>query len=539
MVVFSGTVTSDFLKFVSVEDLKKDSLINYGATDFMSLRSALVDYIKAVYPLDYQNFVESDLGMMLIELTSYMGAVMSLKADMLANENFLRTCRQRSSVIKLLDLIGIRLRGPLSAAASSKITLGASPWNISQSGETMTIGTPNRAVTITSPEDGGEVSYTIYKVESTGKLSPPTSDGGVTLYGSESDNDTSTVFTNIALLEGSFNVEQGAFDTTEAVKSLTLANSPVIDGSVEVFVDGTTNTSGAYKEVDNLYFASGEGDKIYQTLYDDSYAATVVFGDNTLGRSPTAGDTYIITYRTGGGTRGNISAEIINTVTTAEWFSPLGSSSVEGVLENVSQATGGQNAETIEHAKQYAPLAFRRQDRLVTLEDFKTFANRYISNVGSVGKATAVTRRAYSSANIIDVYILEKANDIQLKRATPAFKFDLLDAMNGKKMLTDEVVIVDGLIRTLDLVVTVRIDKEYLSRESFIKMKVMDAIQDFFNVNNIDFGKTFIPDGLNRKIFEIDEVRWSTLDNVDSAIKVQFNEIVQLNNVSINIVGVE
>ena len=176
---------------------------------------------------------------------------------------------------------------------------------------------------------------------------------------------------------------------------------------------------------------------------------------------------------------------------------------------------------------------------MVTLEDFKTFANRYISDVGSVGKATAVTRKAYSSANIIDVYILEKANDIQLKRATPVFKFNLLDAMNGKKMLTDEIVIVDGLIRTLDLVITVRVDKEELPREASIKIKVMDEIQHFFNVNNIDFGKAFIPESLNRKIFEIDEVRWATIDNVDSAIRVQFNEIIQLNNVSLNVVGVQ
>lgn len=86
--VFSGTVISDYLKLVSVESQKKDSLIDYASTDFLTLKQSLINYIKAVYPLDYQNFAETDLGMMLLELVAYMGSVLSLKADLLANESF-------------------------------------------------------------------------------------------------------------------------------------------------------------------------------------------------------------------------------------------------------------------------------------------------------------------------------------------------------------------------------------------------------------------------------------------------------------------
>jgi hypothetical protein len=97
---FKNTAQSDFMKLVVFPDDKKASLINYASSDFLSLRDALVDYIKAVYPLEYDYFVESDLGMMLIELVAYMGAVMSLKADFLANENYLATARDRNSIKK-------------------------------------------------------------------------------------------------------------------------------------------------------------------------------------------------------------------------------------------------------------------------------------------------------------------------------------------------------------------------------------------------------------------------------------------------------
>ncbi|MHA2384566.1 MAG: hypothetical protein ACXACT_18505 [Candidatus Thorarchaeota archaeon] len=80
------SVASDFLKLVNIPDDKKPELIDYTATDFLELRNALIEYVKAVYPLDYKNFAESDLGVMLLELVAYMGSVLSLKADMLVHE---------------------------------------------------------------------------------------------------------------------------------------------------------------------------------------------------------------------------------------------------------------------------------------------------------------------------------------------------------------------------------------------------------------------------------------------------------------------
>ena len=61
---FDGTVKTDFMKSVVVPDARKSDLIDYSATEFLSLRNSIIEYVKAVYPLDYQNFSESDLGMM-------------------------------------------------------------------------------------------------------------------------------------------------------------------------------------------------------------------------------------------------------------------------------------------------------------------------------------------------------------------------------------------------------------------------------------------------------------------------------------------
>jgi len=524
--VFNGTVQSDFLKLVQLPESKRGDSIDFAATDFITLRSALIKYLKATYPLDYQNFSESDFGMMLIELVAYMGAVMSMKADMLANESFLSTAKNRNNVKKLMELVGVKMKGPIASLANARVTFQAAVTT-----DPITITPSQRVISINSPEDGGPLNFTLYKTEATGELSPISSDASIDLPTGESQNNASTVWTNLALLEGALVVQTGYFNSTDLIKRVALTRSPVVEKSVEVYITSNDSAaSGAWSQVDNLFFASGGGQNLYEIVYDDSYGATVVFGDGIISNSPPPDAEYTIAYRVGGGTRGNINSEVIN----AQLVIGVNIASIE----NVSLATGGQDAETVEHAKKYAPLTFKRQDRLVTAEDYSTFANAFVSVAGSTGKARAVVRDAYSSANIIDIYLLQVASPLQLQQATIAFKTELLTAMQTKKMLTDEVVVVDGLVRTLDLVMTVRIDKNLSAKEELIKGKVRRRLTNYFNVNNFDFGKSLVLADLNREIFTIPEVRYSTVDNLDENVVVDFNEIIQLNNYTINIVTV-
>lgn len=520
---FNGLLNSDFLKQSRLDDSVKESLIDFTSSDFLTFRSNLVKYIQATYPLDYNYFIESDLGMVLIELVAAMGHVMSYKADFLANENYLATAQKRSSVKKLLDLIGVRMRGPSSAVANGKLTL-ESP----RASGTVVIPLESRAFTVTSPEDNSQLTYTLYKYNPNGFVELDNVNGDLQFPYTTA---TSAAIDSIVLLEGNLVQQTGVFTDTDAVKSITLNQSPIIEGSVQVqVISPITSIEGNYKQIDNIFFASGSTDRVFQLVTDDNFAGTVIFGDNQQGISPAVGDSFVVYYRIGGGTRGNIAKGVINAPVA---YTLDGGATQQGIVENTSLGSGGVNAQTIENAKRYAPQYFRSQDRLVTLSDYKSFVNMFRSSYGSVGKATVVTRRAFSSANIIDLYILEKANDLQFKRATPQFKKQLLEAIEPKKMITDEVVVVDGLIRTIDPIITVKCDAKYKQREADIKLKVRNKITQYFNIDNAEFGKSFTSQDLNTKIFEIPEVRYSTLDNLPSVINIQFNEVLQLNNLNI------
>lgn len=536
---FSGTTQTDFMKLGAIPDRKKNQYIDYAGTDFYSIRENIIEYIQSVYPLDYQNFSESDLGMMLIEMVSYMGSVLSLKGDMLANENYIRTVKNRNNLQKLLELVGVSMRGPLGAAAGAVLETTAT---MATANFPLRINAADRVFSIIGKEDGAPVNYTLCKVENNKIQDIQNANASFDLEQSETLNGgvggASSIFTNVAMLEGALTTQEGVFDTLEGNKLIVLSDNPIIDGSVQVFVTtskATDAAQGAYSQVDRLYSASGPTDKIFQVVYDDNYGATVIFGDNVLGISPPAGAQFTVAYRVGGGSRGNIGQEMIN-VTIPAYKASTYTDSISFITENRTAATGGQEAETAAHAKKYAPYTFKRQDRVVTLEDYVAFGNTFRTTQGTVGKTTAVLRDAYSSANVIDIYTLEKADDLRLQRASTTFKEQLLAEIEPKKMMTDEVVVVDGLIRTLDIVVTARIDKELEPQQSRIQQQVSNVILNHFNIDNSDFGHPFVAAELNRDIFTLPDIRYSTVDNLPEKITVDFNEIIQLNNFTINIV---
>lgn len=537
MVAFSGTVESDFLKLIPSELDNKQKLIDYSASDFETIRATLLKYVRATFPLDYNNFESSDFGVLLMEMMAAVGHIQSNKSDYLANENFIGTARSRDSVKRLLEVIGIRMKGPISAAANASITY--STENVT-SPSSVTIPAASRVITITSPEDGGTLTYTLYKVNSNGTVD-------LTVASEDLQFDVTATggtvqITDVVLLEGALVSETGTFTSPEAVKSINLSQFPYVEKSAQVYLTGDPTTEGIYKEEENVYFASGQADKVFQITTDEQFKASVLFGDDSLGKSPAIGDAYTVTYRVGGGTRGNIAENIINAQTTLNSTgsdstgTPDTDTDLTATVENSSLATGGRDAESVDQAKRYAPLYFRSQDRLVTLQDFKAFANSFASNYGSTGKATATVRRAFSSANIVDLFVLERASNSQLRRATQEYKRQLLAAAESKKMLTDEVVVVDGLVRTLDLVVTITLDEKFRRSEGQLIQSARRSILNYMNIDNTDFSEPFVPQDLIR-ILLMDEtnIRYAEVTNVEKPIKVGFNEIIQLNNLAIRV----
>ena len=79
---------------------------NFTAYDYDSIRAAMVDYIRAAHPENFNDWIQSSEFVMLIELLAFLGHNLAFRIDMAGRENFLATAERRESVLRIADMLG-------------------------------------------------------------------------------------------------------------------------------------------------------------------------------------------------------------------------------------------------------------------------------------------------------------------------------------------------------------------------------------------------------------------------------------------------
>jgi len=79
--------------------------ISYLAKDYASFRQLMLDRMAKIMP-KWQETSPADLGIVLIELLSYLGDYLSYQQDAVATEAYLDTARRRTSVRRIVRLVG-------------------------------------------------------------------------------------------------------------------------------------------------------------------------------------------------------------------------------------------------------------------------------------------------------------------------------------------------------------------------------------------------------------------------------------------------
>lgn len=95
--------------------------VNYLSRDFQSLRIDLVNFAKTRHPDKFAFFNDSSPDMMYLEMTAYVGDMLSFYTDKTFNENFLVTAQAREALVRITSDLGFFETG--SAPASTQITL--------------------------------------------------------------------------------------------------------------------------------------------------------------------------------------------------------------------------------------------------------------------------------------------------------------------------------------------------------------------------------------------------------------------------------
>ena len=211
---------------------------------------------------------------------------------------------------------------------------------------------------------------------------------------------------------------------------------------------------------------------------EDDGRAHLRFGDDVLGRSPSAGTAFIARYRLGGGAAGNVGAEALSRLQDP----------IPGVkVRNPLPAEGGRDPEPIRHVKLDAPQAFRTQERAVTPADYAAAAQRH----PEVAR-TAATRRWTGSWYTMFVTVDRRGG----RAVDELFEDELRRFLEPFRMAGYDLEIDAPRYVSLELALTVCVqahhDKaavELALLEAFSAHALPDGRLGFFHPDNFTFGQ--------------------------------------------------
>ncbi|MFO7633078.1 MAG: putative baseplate assembly protein, partial [Caldilinea sp.] len=222
------------------------------------------------------------------------------------------------------------------------------------------------------------------------------------------------------------------------------------------------------------------------------------FGDGRTGRLPLPGEQFTATYRIGSGTAGNIGADAIAHVVTEE-------SGILGV-RNPLPATGGAEPESLQEVRQYAPQAFRRQERAVTEADYAAVAERH----PEVQRAVA-TRRWSGSWYTVFLTVDRKGG----LPVDADFENDLREFLERYRMAGQDLEIDGPRYVSLDLAFLVCVEPGYFAAnvkaallERFSSRVLPDRTNGYFHPDNFTFGQPVYLSQIVARAMAVPGVRW-------------------------------
>jgi predicted phage baseplate assembly protein len=186
-----------------------------------------------------------------------------------------------------------------------------------------------------------------------------------------------TIAGNVALATHGETVEEvlGGGNAARAYQEFTLRQPPTTYVRDSEASSGVRSTLAVrvndllWTEVPSFH-GRGPGERVYVTRFDSEGKTVVQFGDGEHGaRLPTGQENVRARYRKGTGLAGNVRDGQLSTLLTR----PLGLKSGS----NPAAATGGDDPEPRDAARENAPLTTLTLDRVVSLRDYEDFARAY------------------------------------------------------------------------------------------------------------------------------------------------------------------
>jgi hypothetical protein len=516
--------------------------LDFSALDFNTLNRACIEYIRSYFPNYYNDFFANNGVIMLIELMAYIGGNLAERGDILIDEAFLSTAQTKQAVIQHLALVNQKIQRATPAVADVEISI-VSP-------APSEIRIPAGVNFMLNGPDDKPVNYEIFRApgDFVSFISIPPGKRGIIAYGVEGISETPVVRTSVG----------------GANQFISLNFVDVLDEPITVEVGSRTWLRVPIIE------KSGANDEVYEVRHQET-ESRIVFGDDVAGKAPLSGQVITVRFRRGGGVRGRIAAGVINE-TRSVIPEPPYSAAIEALFRNPSPSSGGTDEETVEQVKRRAPREFATQENAVTGEDYGLLCQEYSHPIyGSVSKAIGVLRTGvdqdslavatkirqaasdedgaeilksnFINRNIVELYVLAEGPGNTPVKPSSGLKEGLISYFNEINVLTDEVRVFDGAIKSVDVEAIIVVSRN--ADVGTVKVAVQDAISSFFDLRNFDMGTGMYLSHLYAAIQEVPGVKFVDIfkpqDDIIQTHKVGssdspgigFNEVITLGKVDL------
>ncbi|ANH80394.1 putative baseplate assembly protein [Niabella ginsenosidivorans] len=232
----------------------------------------------------------------------------------------------------------------------------------------------------------------------------------------------------------------------------------------------------------NDLLSSNSNDKNFVVETESDGVSYLRFGNDVQGKFPAAGSVLQAVYRIGNGLSGNIGSEALQHIVTAD--PALTALNIQQV-RNPLPAVGGVDPESIEEVRNRAPIAFRKQERAVTMEDYETVSQRLFTGVQ---KSTAAQRWTGSWRTVF--LTVDRLGGQQVDET---FKNALIAAVEKYRMAGEDVEAENPVFVSLEIDITVCVRTDYL------RSQVKQAVAEMLSTRELPGGRkgVFHPDNFS------------------------------------------
>ena len=408
--------------------------------DFDGIKDNLKTFLSQQDEFTDYDFEGSGMNV-LLDVLAYNTHYLGYNANMLANEMYLDSADQRSSVVSLAKQVGYTPKSAVSSTARIDVVVN------NATGATVTM---SRGTKFSTTVDG-----TNYSFVNNADVSISPVDG---VY----------KFSNLDIYEGTYLNYKYTANTSDKDQRFIIPNDNVDTTTLTVKVqesssDSTTNTYKLATGITTLDSTS----KVYFLQEVENGRFEVYFGDGVLGEAIADGNIVILDYIT-------CNLDEPNGATSFTLNGTVGGFA-NVTITTLNNAANGDSPETIKSIKYNAPRDYTAQDRAVTADDYKVLVKSLYANAQSVqvyGGEDAAT------PDYGKVYISIKAKSGS--NLTELTKANLVQSLKSFAVASVTPVIIDPETTFIILETTFKYDSSLTTKDvSTLETNVINAISSY------------------------------------------------------------